>query len=104
MTERLEFGADIPISAIGGGFQDALVEKFHDAFGLGRNARWSLTRNSETIYLASGNTHFFREGSSGAQLGDVALTAKYQFSQPSNDRERFQPRNAAGKRAGEQVS
>jgi hypothetical protein len=86
VTERLELGVDVPISAIGGGFQDALVEKFHDAFGLGRNARWSLTRNSETIYLASGTMHFFRDGSSGAQLGDIALTTKYLLSQPSNDR------------------
>jgi hypothetical protein len=86
ITERLELGVTVPVSTIGGGWQDALVEKFHDAFGLGRNARWSLTRNSETVYLASGSTRYFQNGSSGTELGDVALTAKYQLTQPSNDR------------------
>jgi hypothetical protein len=77
---NLEVGIAVPFATIGGGSSDAFIEHFHAAFHLGGDERPAVQRNRETIYIRTddGRT-FFRQHTAGAQLGDVALSAKYEL-------------------------
>ena len=79
LGRHLELGAAIPVSTIGGGWSDELIEVTHHSLGLGNDERQSLTRNLETVYLQSGKSLYVRERSGGFALGDIALTGKYEL-------------------------
>lgn len=70
----------VPVTSIGGGWSDGLVEGFHHLLGLGNAEREALLQNRETVYLHAGQTSYFRERTSGTALGDIALSAKYELS------------------------
>lgn len=77
---NLEVGIAIPFATIGGGTSDGFIEHFHSAFHLGDNQRVAMQRNRETVYLRTDERTYFREHTSGAQIGDIALSAKYELT------------------------
>ncbi len=83
-----ELGLAVPLSSIGGGWSDAFIEDVHHLMGIGNAERESLRTNSEAIYFRSAATTYQRQRSTGASIGDVAFTAKYELSS-------FEDRNLA---------
>src|SRR5712691_8280358 len=77
---HLELGVAIPVSTIGGGWSDELIEVTHHTLGIGNAERELLRQNSETDYIQSGKVQYFRDRSVGYALGDIALTAKYELA------------------------
>ncbi|MEA2163051.1 MAG: hypothetical protein QOK37_1178 [Thermoanaerobaculia bacterium] len=77
---NLEVGIAIPFATIGGGTSDGFIERFHAAFHLGDNQRVAMQRNRETVYVHTDERTYFREHTSGAQIGDIALSAKYELT------------------------
>lgn len=80
LGSHVEVGLAIPVSSIGGGWSDALVEGFHHAFGLGDAERESLVQNREAVYVHSGTTTYVRKRSAGAEIGDIVLSAKTELT------------------------
>jgi hypothetical protein len=80
LGRNLEVGIAIPFATIGGGTSDGFIERFHAAFGLGDNERVAMQRNRETVFLRADDRIYFRQRAGGTQLGDVALSAKYELS------------------------
>ena len=80
LGSHLEVGIAVPFATIGGGSSDAFIEHFHAAFHLGDNQRVAMERNHETVYLRTDDRTYFRQSPAGMQLGDVALSAKYELS------------------------
>ena len=78
--DQFELGVAIPISTIGGGWSDALIEVTHQSLGLGNDERESLRRNSETVYFRAGSHQYLRDRSVGYALGDIALSGKYELA------------------------
>ena len=70
----------VPVSTVGGGWSDGMIEGFHNLLGLGNAERESLRQNSETVYVRTRTTSYLRERSSGAAVGDIALSGKYELS------------------------
>ena len=85
LTVKRGFGSDFQASAsirvttIGGGWSDGMIESFHKALGLGNAERESLRQDRETVYWRTGTTSYFRERSSAAAVGDIALSGKYEL-------------------------
>jgi hypothetical protein len=77
---HIELGLTVPVSRIGGGWSDNLVEAIHHALGVGNAGRDTLRQNSETVYLQTATAHYFRDRSAGYALGDIALTGKYELT------------------------
>ena len=75
-----EFGLTVPVSRIGGGWSDNLIEAIHRALGIGNAGRNTLRQNSETIYIQTASVSYFRDRSAGYSLGDIALTGKYELT------------------------
>ena len=77
--KNLEVGIAIPFATIGGGSSDGFIERFHAAFHLGDNQRVAMERNRETIFIRTDSRTYYRQGAAGTQLGDIALTGKYEL-------------------------
>lgn len=77
---KFELGLSVPLTAIGGGWSDSMIEQAHHAMGIGNDSREAFQTNLETVYLRSGTTEYFRSRSTGFSLGDVALRAKYELA------------------------
>ena len=77
--QNLQLGLTIPISSIGGGWADGIIEAVHHGFGLGNAGRDAFRQNSEAIYVRTPSVMYQRDRSAGYNLGDVALTAKYEL-------------------------
>jgi len=77
---HLEVGVIVPVSTIGGGWGDRLIELTHQALGVGNANRSALRQNSETVYIDTATLHYLRDRSAGYALGDIALTGKYELS------------------------
>ncbi len=69
----------VPVSTIGGGWSDGMIEGFHNGLGLGNAERESLRQNSETVYVRTQGTSYVRERSNGAAIGDIAFSGKYEL-------------------------
>jgi hypothetical protein len=76
----LEVGIAIPFATIGGGTSDGFIEGFHAAFGLGDDERVAMQRNRETVFIRTDDRTYFRQRAGGTQLGDIAVSAKYELS------------------------
>lgn len=79
LGSQLEVAIAVPVVNIGGGASDAFIEHFHAFFHLGNDQRVALERNHETVFLRTDDRTYFRQSPSGMQLGDIALTAKYEL-------------------------
>jgi hypothetical protein len=80
LGRNLEVGIAIPFATIGGGTSDGFIEGFHAAFHLGDNQRVAMQRNRETVFIRTDDRTYYRQRAGGTQLGDVALSAKYELS------------------------
>lgn len=83
---HVEIGVDIPVTTIGGGSTDAIVESVHHALRIGNAGRNALSQNTETVYVRTPGFLYVRDRSAGYALGDVALTAKYELSRMEDDK------------------
>ncbi|HUJ15781.1 MAG TPA: DUF3187 family protein [Thermoanaerobaculia bacterium] len=77
---HLELGLTLPITRIGGGWSDVLVEDVHRALGVGNAGRETLRQNSETVFIETASTMYLRDRSAGYSIGDIALNAKYELA------------------------
>jgi hypothetical protein len=80
VAPHLEVGVAIPVSTVGGGWSDGIIESVHRALRVGNGQREAFSQNSETVLVRSSTTNYLRNRNAGAKLGDVALTAKYELS------------------------
>ena len=69
----------VPVSTIGGGWSDGMIEGFHNLLGLGNAERESLRQNSETVFIRTRTSSYIRERSANAAIGDIALSGKYEL-------------------------
>ncbi len=86
LGNHVEIGIAIPVTAIGGGWSDALVEAVHHALRTGNADRNALTQNIETVYVRAPGVLYVRDRSAGYAIGDVALTAKYELSRMEDEK------------------
>jgi Protein of unknown function (DUF3187) len=77
---HLELGVTVPVSRIGGGWSDRLIEVAHHELRIGNAERESLRQNSETVFLHTGTVDYTRSRSAGYALGDIAVSAKYELA------------------------
>lgn len=73
---HVEVGLAVPVSSVGGGWSDQIIEGFHHVFGLGNMDRRSLRQNHEAVYIHSPAATYLRERSAGAEIRDIVLTTK----------------------------
>ena len=76
LTDDLQVDVEIPYLSFGGGFQDGLIENFHDTFGLGQDGRESFHQNDTTFALFLDGNKLFRSSFAYAGVGDVVVSAK----------------------------
>src|SRR5947199_71663 len=69
----------LPISRIGGGWSDRVIEDVHQTLNIANGNREAFRRNSETVYLQSATTLYIRNRSAGFALGDIAISSKYEL-------------------------
>jgi len=79
-ANHLELGITLPVTRIGGGWTDRLIELTHHALGIGNANRGALRENSESVYIATDSLIYMRNRSAGYGLGDIALTGKYELT------------------------
>ena len=79
VARNFEMGVEIPYVAQGGGFLDAFIENYHDAFGFSQGDRMQVSRNRLLFRYERDGTERIRVDGSGSGLGDVRLTAGYQL-------------------------
>jgi hypothetical protein len=75
-----EFGIDIPMGTIGGGWSDSTIEAVHKSLRIGNDGRDAINQNTETVFVRTSGTTYLRNRAAGYELGDVALSAKYELS------------------------
>jgi hypothetical protein len=75
-----EVGIALPVTSIGGGWSDALIEGVHQELRIGSDERDALRRNVETVYVRTPSETYLRVRGNGYALGDVALTGKYELT------------------------
>ena len=77
--DRFEIGLSIPVTSIGGGSSDGMIEAIHHDLGIGNAERETVQRNVETIEIHDGSLAFVRRRTTRAELGDVAISGKYEL-------------------------
>ena len=78
--KRFEVGLDIPFIAESGGFLDALVEGFHDTFGLGAGGRDKVPHNRLLFaYTGRDGVDRFNINHANGGFGDIRLSGAFQL-------------------------
>jgi hypothetical protein len=77
--DHFEIGLSIPLTSIGGGSSDGLIETIHHDLGVGNAERETVLRNVETIEIHDGSLSFVRRRTTHPELGDVAISGKYEL-------------------------
>ena len=85
VARDFEMGVEIPYVVQGGGFLDAFIENYHDAFGFSQGDRKQGPRNRLLFRYQRDGTDRIRVDSSGSGLGDIRLTAAYQLYRNSSE-------------------
>ena len=85
VAQNVEVGVEIPYVVQGGGFLDAFIENYHDAFGFSQGDRKQVSRNRLLFRYERDGTDRIHVDGSGSGLGDVRLTAGYQLYRNSSD-------------------
>ncbi|HDY89533.1 MAG TPA: DUF3187 family protein, partial [bacterium] len=75
IKDQFEFGLDIPVLILGGGFMDGFLENYHDAFGFPDYGRSNRPHN-DFLYEVRKNGELIIQGRSGVGIGDIRITAK----------------------------
>jgi hypothetical protein len=86
MGDHVELGIDIPVTAIGGGWSDGIIEAVHNGLGIGNADRNALAQNIETVYVHAPGVLYIRDRSAGYAIGDIALTGKYEISRLEDEK------------------
>jgi hypothetical protein len=75
IKDKIEFGLDLPVLILGGGFMDGFLEDYHDAFGFPDYGRSERPHN-DFLYEIRKNGELIIQGRSSVAIGDIRLTAK----------------------------
>jgi len=75
IKDSFEFGLDVPVLIIGGGFMDGFLEDYHEGIGFGDYGR-SRRPNNEFLYEVRQGGDLIIEGKSGTRLGDIRIALK----------------------------
>jgi hypothetical protein len=75
INDSFEFGLDVPVLIIGGGFMDGFLEDYHKTFGFDDYGR-SRRPNNEFLYEVRKDGDVVIEGRSGARIGDIRVAMK----------------------------
>ncbi len=75
IKDQFEFGLDIPVLILGGGFMDGFLENYHDAFGFSGYGRSERPHN-DFLYEVRKNGELIIQGRSGVGIGDIRITVK----------------------------
>lgn len=99
-----DWNLEIPVLHVGGGFMDAIIENWHDAFGLPNGGREDAPRDRYRYHYRRDGVVRFDTGDAGTALGDVLLGAGYalrdglvlrgQLKLPTGDEDRLAGGNA----------
>ncbi len=85
-VRRWELGIQIPYITVNGGFLDSWVESFHNALGLGQGLRLLEPRSRFLYYYEKdGKIRFYRFDDSIEGLGDIRLTAGWQWHEKPSE-------------------
>ncbi|MCP4266070.1 MAG: DUF3187 family protein [Candidatus Brocadiaceae bacterium] len=84
VSERWEFGIDMPYVAHDGGSMDGLIEGFHEIFGLDNTNRELYTRDNLLYSYIENGHQLLRIDRSMGGVGDVRLSAAYMLSKENN--------------------
>jgi hypothetical protein len=85
IARDLEAGVEIPYIVQGGGFLDAFIENYHDAFGFSQGDRKQVPRNRLLYRYERDGADRINVDSSGSGVGDIRLTAAYQLYRNSSE-------------------
>lgn len=85
LTDDLEVGVEIPFVHFGGGFLDAFIQGFHDAFGLPNAGRNTVPNGRFSYRLASGGADIVNYSPADFGLGDISLHVKHQLTGEDED-------------------
>lgn len=75
IKNSVEFGLDIPVLIIGGGFVDGFLKEYHETFGFNDYGR-SQRPNNEFLYEVRRDGDVIIEGRSGTRIGDIRVALK----------------------------
>ncbi|MBW1972762.1 MAG: DUF3187 family protein [Deltaproteobacteria bacterium] len=74
---NMEFGIEIPVYGIFGGFLDHFIEEFHNTFGFESATRENFPQNYMQYKFVYNNSTFIDLHSDSGGLGDIVLSSKY---------------------------
>jgi hypothetical protein len=75
IKNSVEFGLDVPVLIIGGGFVDGFLKEYHETFGFNDYGR-SRRPNNEFLYEVRRDGDVIIEGRSGTRIGDIRVALK----------------------------
>jgi len=75
INNLFEFDLDIPVLVLSGGFMDAALEDYHDAFGFPDYGRKDRPHN-DFLYEVRKDGNIIIRGKTGTRLGDIRLAVK----------------------------
>lgn len=84
VTEKLEFGVDVPFIAHDDGFLDNGIESWHDTFGMSNTKRRGPSNVLEFRYVLDGELLFGLD-TPASGLGDIQVTAAMQLREGSEN-------------------
>lgn len=79
-SDFLELGLEIPFQGMGGGFLDAFIQNYHNAFGFPNAGRDLVPNGSYAFLVTSGGAPLYSAPAS-VGLGDISLSAKWKLAE-----------------------
>lgn len=74
-----EWGLEVPVYRVGGGFLDSFIERWHGWFGLPQGGREQAPRDRLRYQYRVNGVTVYEQSRSGAALGDVRVEAGWQW-------------------------
>jgi len=82
----IELGARLPFYTTGGGFLDAFLDSYHNAFSFPRGGREFVNNGTFNYQLSKNGTNIFSYPEADFDLGDIVLSLKQQFFHEDQDK------------------
>lgn len=79
--EDSEWSLELPLYHQGGGFMDSFIERWHGWFGLPNGGREQAPQDRYLFQVTRGATVVYRNTETGAALGDLRLSAGWQWTE-----------------------
>lgn len=102
--ESLEWGMEVPLLRVSGGFMDSFIEDWHEGFGLPNGGREMAPQDRYRYRYVRRGTTVLDQSDTGTTLGDVLLLGGWRWRDgvalrglvklPTGDEERFTGGNA----------